>query len=125
MDGRDDGRSLGRSALGPGLRERAQDWLRTAGYAPEPVNVGSHWLMFLGGFVPMLNLEDHPEDERYTLQLRISLPATLETFVRQRYPESERVEICHDSRQAVVHRGWEPMADGCKPGPGDRVVSLE
>jgi len=25
----------------------------------------------------------------------------------------------------VVHRGWEPIADGCVPGPNDRVIALD
>jgi hypothetical protein len=25
----------------------------------------------------------------------------------------------------VIHRGWTPVADGCKPGEGDRVVVLD
>jgi hypothetical protein len=25
----------------------------------------------------------------------------------------------------VVHRGWTPVADGCRPGEGDRVVPFD
>ncbi|MFJ5483676.1 DUF2145 domain-containing protein [Pectobacterium actinidiae] len=112
-------------AQGPDLRERAQRWLIEAGYAPQPVDVGSHWLMFASLFVPLLHLSDHPEEDRAAMALRISLPATIETFIRQRYPNSERMEICHDGQQVVVHRGWAPVADGCRPGVGDRVVSMD
>lgn len=110
---------------GADLRERAQDWLRGAPYAPAPVGVGSHALMFASVFVPFLHLDDHPEADRYALKLHVSLPSTIEAFVHERLPGSERIELCHDGRRVVVHRGWEPLADGCRPGEGDRVVVLD
>jgi hypothetical protein len=110
---------------GEQLRERAQDWLRSASYAPEPVDVGSHLLMFAAPFVPLLHLDDHPQDDLYAMQMKISLPAALEAFVHQRVPESERVEVCHNGRQIVVHRGWTPVADGCQPADGDRVIPFD
>jgi hypothetical protein len=112
-------------ADGGDLRERAQRWLRQAGYAPQAVDVDSHWLMFAGSFVPLLHLDDHPESDLFAMKLKISLPATVETFVQQRLPGSERIEICHDDKRVVVHRGWSPIADGCVPGEGDRVVYLD
>ncbi|GAB2845565.1 hypothetical protein GCM10027277_12120 [Pseudoduganella ginsengisoli] len=110
---------------GPQLRARAQDWLRANHYAPEPVPVGSRILMWLPAFVPLLHVDDHPQEDRDALRLRVSLPASLETFMRQRVPGSDRVEICHNDKQIVVHHGWEPMAEGCQAGPGDRVVKLD
>lgn len=110
---------------GDGLRRDAQQWLREARYAPAPVNVGSHALMFASAFVPLLHLDDHPEDDRFALKLHISLPSTVEAFVRERLPDSERIEICHDGHQVVVHRGWTPIADGCRPGEGDRVIPFD
>jgi len=110
---------------GEDLRARAQLWLQQAHYAPEPTAVNSHWLMFASSFVPLLHLDDHPVEDRYALKLKISLPATVETFVHEQYPDSERVEICHDGKQVVVHRGWTPIADGCVPAAGDRVVQLD
>lgn len=110
---------------GDDLRARAQLWLKQAHYAPEPTAVNSHWLMFASSFVPLLHLDDHPVEDRYALKLKISLPATVETFVHEQYPDSERVEICHDGKQVVVHRGWTPIADGCVPAAGDRVVPLD
>ena len=58
-------------------------------------------------------------------KLKVSLPSTLEAFVQQRYPGSERTEICHNARQIVVHKGWTPAAAGCEAGPGDRVIALD
>jgi hypothetical protein len=112
-------------ADGDELRARAQDWLRAADYAPEPVAVGSRLLMLASAFVPLLHLDDHPAADRDAMQLRVSLPSTVEAFVRQRLAGSERVELCHDGRQVVVHRGWTPIATGCKPADGDRVVPLD
>lgn len=112
-------------ADGDDLRAQAQRWLREARYSPEPVDVGSHALMFASVFVPLLHLDDHPEDDRFAMKLHVSLPSTVEAFVRERIPGSERVEVCHDDQRIVVHRGWTPIADGCRPGEGDRVVMLD
>jgi hypothetical protein len=112
-------------ADGDDLRARAQRWLQEASYAPEPVDVGSHALMFASIFVPYVHLDDHPQDDRDAMKLQVSLPSTLETFVQDRLPGSERVELCHNGRQVVVHRGWAPIAEGCRAGAGDRVVPLD
>ncbi|NBV18588.1 DUF2145 domain-containing protein [Janthinobacterium sp.] len=112
-------------AGGSDLRARAQDWLRTAPYAPAPVDVGARWLMLGSLFVPLVHMDDHPPEAIRSMQLEVSLPASLEAFARQRLPASQRVEICHDGKQVVVHRGWEPIADGCVPGPDDRVIALD
>lgn len=107
------------------LRARAQDWLRAQGYAPDPVDVGSRWLMLAPYFIPLLNLDDHPEADRAAMQLQVSLPAAIETFMRQRLPGSERVEICHDEQRIVVHHGWSAVAEGCVPGADDRVIPFD
>lgn len=112
-------------ADGNDLRERAQDWLRGQRYAPEPVDVDSRLLMLASYFVPLVHLGDHPEQDVTDMKLRVSLPAAIETFVRARFPASERVELCHDERRIVVHRGWTPIGAGCVPGEGDRVVPLD
>lgn len=106
-------------------RERAQAWLREQGYAAGPVKVPSHWMMFAGQFVPLVHVDDHPVDDIYALSLRVSVPASIEAFARQRAPAARRVELCHDARQIVVRRGWEPMAPGCIPAPGDEVIPLD
>jgi hypothetical protein len=105
-------------------RERAQSWLREQGYTAGPVKVPSRWLMFAGQFVPLLQLKDHPLDDIYALQLRVSVPASIEAFVRQHAPAARRVELCHDQRHIVVHRGWDALGPGCAPGPGDEVIRL-
>jgi hypothetical protein len=115
----------GELPAGSDLRARTQDWLRAAPYTPAPVDVGARWLMLGSIFVPLVHMDDHPPEAIGTMQLEVSLPASLEAFARQRLPASERVEICHDGKQVVVHRGWEPVADGCVPGPHDRVIALD
>ncbi|HEU4373906.1 MAG TPA: DUF2145 domain-containing protein [Telluria sp.] len=112
-------------ADGDELRARAQDWLRGADYAPAPIAVGSRLLMLAPAFTPFLHLDDHPQADRDAMLLQVSLPSTVEDFVHARLPGSERVELCHDGRQVVVHRGWTPIADGCKPVDGDRVIPLD
>lgn len=112
-------------ADGDDLRERAQRWLREQQYAPEPVDVDSRLLMLASYFVPLVHLSDHPQPDLEAMKLHVSLPSTIETFVRARFPASERVELCHDEHRIVIHRGWTPIADGCMPQEGDRVVSLD
>jgi hypothetical protein len=112
-------------ADGADLRERAQGWLRSTGYAPRPVEVNSHLLMFAAAFVPWLHRDDHPDEDLAALRFRTSVPATIEAFVRERLPAARRIELCHDGARVVVRQGWQPIADGCVPAPGDRVVDLD
>jgi hypothetical protein len=107
------------------LRARAQQWLAANGYAPAPVEVGSHLLMFAANFVPWLHIDDHPQDDRYALHFRISMPASIETFVHERVPGAQRIELCHDEQRVVVRHGWQPIGDGCRPETGDRVIALD
>ena len=112
-------------ADGDDLRARAQAWLVEHHYQPSRVDVGSHLLMFGAAFIPWLHLDDHPEDDRYALRFRISMPASIEAFVHERLPGAERIELCHDEHQVVVRRGWLPIDDGCRPRDGDRVIALD
>lgn len=110
---------------GDELRTRAQAWLSAQRYDPAVIDVGSHLLMFAGQFIPWVHYDDHPQDDRLALRFRTSLPQSIEAFVRGRVPGAQRVELCHDERQVVIRRGWEPLAEGCRPGPDDRVVALD
>lgn len=107
------------------LRANAQQWLTARGYQPQPIDVGSHLLMFAAGFVPWLQLDDHPQEDLFALQFRTSMPATIEAFVREQVPGAERIELCHRQGQVVIRRGWQPVADGCRPTAGDRVIALD
>lgn len=111
-------------AAGPALRAQAQGWLAQDGYDPAPLQIRSHWIKLAAGFVPWVRLDDHPDDERYSLQLRTSVPATISAYVQQRVPGARRVELCHTPAHIVVHEGWTPIAEGCRPGPGDTVIPL-
>ncbi len=109
----------------PDLRERAQRWLAQRGYEPAAIEVRSHWLMFAATFVPLVHLDDQPQEDLYALRVRTSLPTSIEAFVRERVPGARRIEMCHDGRKAVIRHGWEPVAEGCRPQAGDRVVDLD
>ena len=111
--------------IGDGSRAQAQAWLAAQGYAPAPVQVGSHGLMALGAFIPWVHFDDHPEADRFALQFRTSLPDAMALFVHQRLPTTRRIELCHDAHQVVVRHGWRPLAAGCVAEPGDAVVVLD
>ena len=111
-------------AGGDDLRERAQAWLAASGYDPAPVDLDSHLLKFAAVFMPLVHLDDHPQEARHGLQFQVSLPATIETFVRERMPQARRVELCHDEHRIVIRQGWRPIAEGCREEDGDRVVAL-
>jgi len=119
IDGRDGGDG------GDNPRAQAQSWLRDQGYSAGPVRVKSRWLMFAGQFVPLVHVDDHPLEDLYALSLRVSVPASIEDFVHRRSPQARRVELCHDTRRIVVHRGWEPIGTDCAPLPGDEVIPLD
>lgn len=110
---------------GATARQDAQQWLKARGYTPSVMDVGSRLLMALGNAMPWLHSDDHPEEDLARAVYRVSMPASIEAFVRQEVPAASRVEICHNPRQVVIHRGWEAMAEGCVPGPGDTVIALD
>jgi hypothetical protein len=105
-------------------REQAQAWLREAGYAPTVFDLGTRPLLWLAAVVPWLHLDDHPSESLQLNRVAVSMPASVESFVRSRVPDAVRIELCHDSRRVVLRRGWEPIAEGCQPEPGDTVQSL-
>ncbi|MFY9513729.1 MAG: DUF2145 domain-containing protein [Rubrivivax sp.] len=106
------------------VRERAQRWLADAGYTPSAVAAGPVY-MLAAVFVPWLHRDDHPEADLQQGVFRLSLPQSLEQFVRQHQPGAERLEFCQDGRRAVVRRGWTPIAAGCVPAAGDEVIALD
>ncbi|HEY6512387.1 MAG TPA: DUF2145 domain-containing protein [Burkholderiaceae bacterium] len=107
------------------LRRHAQGWLMEQRYEPQPVEVGSHLLMFAGHFVPWIHYDDHPESDRYALRLRTSLPTSIEAFVQAQVPAARRIELCHDEQRVVIRRGWSSFGEGCRPGPADEVIALD
>ena len=105
-------------------RARAQRWLAEQGYVPTRIDVGNRAWMWAGAFVPWLHSDDHPADDIAQMVYRVSMPASIEEFVRTQVPGATRIEFCHTDTQIVVHRGWDPIAEGCAPGAQDTVVSL-
>jgi len=107
-----------------GTRSRAQAWLRTQDYAQETVRLPAHWMVFAAQFVPLLHIGDHPLDDLQALALHVSVPDAIEALVQRRTPDARRVELCHDTRRIVVHRGWDKLGADCAPLPGDEVIAL-
>lgn len=106
-------------------RSGTQQWLVGRGYAPEPIDVGSHALMFAAHFVPLIHVGDHPLDDLYALKFRVSMPATIEAFVRREVPQARRIELCYNAEHIVVRQGWEALGPGCQPQPNDEVIPFE
>jgi hypothetical protein len=106
-------------------REAAQAWLQGEGYAPTLFKVDSTLLWWFGGFVPWLHDDDHPAADRTAQRYRVSMPASIESFVRQSLAGAQRIELCHSEHQAVLHRGWTSIAEGCVPAAGDEVMNLD
>ncbi|RQP26881.1 DUF2145 domain-containing protein [Piscinibacter terrae] len=105
-------------------RAGAQSWLMAQHYAPTTFDV-SRWLVLAGHFVPWVHHDDHPPQDVEQARFRISMPSSIESFVQSRLTEARRVEFCHAGRQMVIHRGWDPIGDGCVPGPEDTVLALD
>jgi hypothetical protein len=106
-------------------RRRAQAWLAQHGYEPTLFDLGWRPLMWAGQLIPWVHNDDHPPEDLAQLHYRVSMPGSLERFIRARVAGAERVEICHTEHQMVVHRGWEPVAEGCVAGPEDSVEALD
>jgi len=107
------------------LRVQAQRWLMDQGYRPTVFDVGFRPLMWLGTFVPWLHDDDHPPADIELTRYRVSMPASIEAFVQATVPGAVRMEFCHAGRRVVIHRGWDPIAEGCQPGEQDTVITLE
>ena len=105
-------------------RSLAQDWLRDQHYQPSTFNLFWGPLAWLAGLLPWLNTDDHPEQNIVDARLQVSMPASIEAFVRQRLPEATRIELCYTPKHIVVRRGWQPIAPGCQPGAEDTVLPL-
>jgi len=115
----------GSAVAGPEPRAAAQAWLQAAGYVPTSFDIGNRALLALASALPWLHADDHPADDLARNVFRVSMPASIEAFVRARVPGTQRLEFCHRGKQVVLRRGWEPMADGCAPSAGDDVVMLD
>jgi hypothetical protein len=106
-------------------RQRAQAWLQGQGYEPTVFDVGWRALMWLSALSPWLHQVDHPREDLQAQRFRVSMPASLEAFVRQRWPQARRIEFCHTEQQVVVRQGWRAIDAACQPEPGDAVFALD
>ena len=106
------------------LRARAQAWLLREGYAPPAVEVGASWVLWAGLFIPWIHYGDHPRADLAAQRLHTSLPSAIEAFVQSRQPEAKHIELCHNADQVVIRRDGPPLAEGCKPEPGDEVIVI-
>jgi hypothetical protein len=114
----------GNIALDHDARKQAQDWLIAEGYAPTVLNVRSPPLMWLARLLPWLHSDDHPTADLDAAQFRVSMPQAIESFVQGRLSIARRIELCYTAQQIVIHKGWDPIAAGCVPAPGDTVRVL-
>jgi len=112
-------------AAEPDVRRVAQRWLHDAGYAPTLFDASSLLLTIARPFVPWVHVDDHPDADRTARRYLVSMPASIEAFVRAQLPGAQRIEICHADDRVVVHRGWDPVGEGCVAGEGDRVIVLD
>ncbi|MEO8279945.1 MAG: DUF2145 domain-containing protein [Ideonella sp.] len=106
------------------LRPKAQAWLREQGYRPTTFEKVFPPPAMLASLVSLLHQDDHPREDLENRRIQVSMPSAIEAFVANRLPLATRIELCHNHRQVVIHRGWRPIAEGCEPAPGDEVVSL-
>ncbi len=106
-------------------RAAAQGWLKSQGYSGSVFSVGIRPLLWLTSFSPWLNRDDHPEEELAQAHFVVSMPESIESFVRGRVPGAERLELCHTDKHVILRRGWVPLADGCVAQDGDTVIALD
>ena len=106
-------------------RASAQAWLQGNGYEPTVFEVGWRPLMWLSTLSPWLHDDDHPPADIQRQIYRVSMPASIEAFVRRREPLATRIEFCFAGSRVVVHPGWEPLNDACQPAADDSVIVLD
>ena len=105
-------------------REQAQRWLQERGYEAEPVGVG-RMLVFATPFVPLVHVLDHPDEDLRSATMRVSMPSSIERFVRREAPQARRVELCYNASHIVIRRGWQALGAGCEAQPGDEVIGFD
>ncbi len=111
----------GAEALPPRLQ--AQAWLQSQAYAPTVFDVG--WpLMWVSTLIPWLHQSDHPQADLQARQYRVSMPASIEAFVQQQWPQTQRIEFCQTEAHVLVRRGFSSLPDDCQAAEGDTVISL-
>jgi len=105
-------------------RAQAQRWLGEQGYEPSTLKLDFAPLMWATAWLRFVHRDDHPDADLSAHQFRVSMPDSLERFVQRRLPQAQRLEFCHTEQYMLVHRGWMPIAAGCQPADGDRLIPL-
>lgn len=105
-------------------RRQAQEWLREQGYTPSVFRLSWKPLMWLADLVQWLHSDDHPPEDIAAAQFKVSMPSSIESFVRAMLPATMHVELCYTQQYLVIRRNWEPIAPGCIPGESDEVTQL-
>ncbi len=106
-------------------RARAQHWLANQDYRPTEFRANGPLAPMLAKFVPHLHDDDHPAERLGESVWQVSMPQSIEDFVRTTVPGTRRVELCHTNRHVVIRRGWSPIEAGCIPADGDTVIALD
>ena len=106
-------------------RADAQRWLQGEGFEAAVFQLPAPPFLWLTALSPWLQRDDHPQADLRQALLRVSMPASIEAFVRDRLPGAERLEFCHTDKHVVLRRGWQPIADGCVPAAQDTVIALD
>jgi hypothetical protein len=104
-------------------RTEAQGWLKAEGYEPARIDLEYRAMMWLSYFVPLVHRDDHPAQDIDDKVYQVSMPASIEAFVRKIAPASQRIEMCLRDEHLVIHRGWDEIQEDCVPQPGDEIVS--
>jgi hypothetical protein len=109
------------------LRPQAQAWLKAQGYRPASFEIGFKPLLWGAvAFIPWVHNDDHPAEDLAAARYRVSMPASIEAFVKDRMAAAQRIEFCHNGKHVLVRRGWGPgLAEGCVAEPQDTVMTLD
>jgi len=108
----------------PPSRVASQTWLKQQHYQPTDIDVKHRFMVWISHLVPLVHNNDHPAENLEKDIYQVSMPASVENFVRATTPGAERIEVCLNQKQIVIHRGWDLIADNCVPGAEDKVVPV-
>lgn len=106
------------------LRQEAQTWLQQMHYRPAMVDVRYDILVWFASVIPLLHNSDHPDSDLGQHRYAISLPASIEDFIHQQWPQAQRIEFCARDDALVTHHGWTSIGAHCTPQPGDGITNL-
>ena len=106
-------------------RAGAQAWLREQGYEPSVVRLPWFGWLVAAAVMPHLGLQHHPNDRLHDLQMLVTLPDSIEGFIRRRWPQAQRAEWCRRGAEVVLRVGWQPLDEDCTPQEGDRRMTLQ